>query len=110
MGHNGPPIEAAAATADEIVVTASITGTLVQVGGFFGSVIIPGPFASAGEPSDVATNMFRMRPTHTSTVDRSDDFRRIRAAQDARDQAERSEGNPGWFGLVFNFFKALTGN
>ena len=116
MGDNGPPVDEI--TADDIVVTAiratatTVRVLLLRVGGTVIPLVIP---AAAGETPETLRNLpsrLRQKTLRTSTEDRSDELRRLRASQTAKEQADRIKDgkNQGWFGFFYNLLRTITGN
>jgi hypothetical protein len=119
IGHNGPPLEE-----QEIVVQATKRVAVYIVRGglrivtSIGSVIIYDVFfPSPGGESEEAMEAFNrnqeawIRQHHReSTIDRSEEVRRLRAAQAARDAQDRRTGNaPGLLKQFLDFMRILHG-
>lgn len=97
MGHNNPLPD------EDIVVQGIRLSKVVNPLGVIIYLITPAPLGD---------DMLPRRVLKETTVDRSDEIRRLRAAQTAKDQADRIKNgqNRGWFGLIYNFLKTFTGS
>ncbi len=115
IGHNGPPAEAAI-EGEEIVVSG--TRAIIQVGlggvrvitiiggAIVGEVLFPSPAGGGGD--FIGANDPRRKMKNT-TVDRSVEIGRLKAAQDAKAQSEKSKGNSGKFGILYNLVRYFGG-